>query len=65
MNFQPIIDVLTGRLAQALLVMTWLVALFGTERVAAWVEAIGAEGVQRLLGQCPPTSTPRTFPTLS
>ena len=51
MNFQPIIDVLTGRLAQALLVMTWLVALFGTERVAAWVEAIGAEGVQRLLGQ--------------
>jgi hypothetical protein len=49
-NLQPIIDVLAGRLVQALLVLTWLVGLFGTERVAAWIEAIGAEGVGRLFG---------------
>lgn len=50
MNWQPVIAVLTGRLAQFLLALTWLVALFGADRVGGWLEAIGQEGVARWLG---------------
>jgi hypothetical protein len=51
MNWQPIIDLLTGRVMLFMLVVTWAAMLFGVDRVAGWIEAIGAEGVMRLAGQ--------------
>lgn len=53
MNFQPLLDLLTGRLMQCLLVATWAVWLFGADRVAGWIEAVGAEGLARLVGVRP------------
>ena len=33
----------------AILVITWACLLFGRDRIAAWIEAVGADGVREFL----------------
>lgn len=51
MNLQPIADVLASKHFKAAgwVILLWL--LFGRDTLIRWIEAIGAEGVQRMLGQ--------------
>jgi len=41
---------LPPRLVQALLLLVTLTLLFGTDRVAGWIESLGATAALRILG---------------
>ena len=47
---QAIAGVVGGRVFLGLFALTWTVLLFGADRIAGWIEAIGAGGVMRFFG---------------
>lgn len=53
LDWNPLIaagaDLLRSYTFLAMLVVTWACLLFGRDRIATWIEAIGADGVRELL----------------